>query len=1368
MNDPLDYSNVGSEYVLSEEDRNKQLSNEQIEEIQQRVDTYEQQQLQLQEQEAQPPTGGQTAPTSEQPAPTGEVTMQPEMAAEPFDPSKDYSYYEAQGMSRGEWNRLQMGGGIGSDVEGFATDPRYAMELATAVPVGGVLDPITDLANKFLPKSAQIPKVTPYENGVSSAVRAISSVVVPTLALQSAGMAAATKAQTATTKALGSGNVINRLGNTAFMKFLGTRGVEAGAAVAVGAVSSEYEEDNAFGTLKKALPPQYDFIPDSWATLDTDSPDEKRIKNINEDLGLGFLIPFVGFLGKFGAAIDEVGQTFSKAPKIVGETPQAQKIINDITPVAKSDDAVEELSRYAAKQEADLDELGYYNQAMNPNSNVPLKGVNDLYDWNEVGMRSADDFGIIGASIDAVRVAKNKGSVYGRLGNFISEPARKFAISTPGGVEEVSIGLAKQLKDADRYRVDAADWAISFDEIQEQGDNLVLELFDPTVGVDEIRKILDPVIVKNQFGLEELTDEGYRGIFRMIDDQAKAFTGMDIAKAQAYSATSISGQIADLSEGIRLNRGSAAVDQAKEQIRDNLAYLQQLQGTTKYYLDKKRGIMRLGERVRAFGKTPEQLIKQIQEDTPQALRIIQDESDRFTQSWQYLEENNPEVLDSFLELYELSDGKINSITKMNEDILNTFVRWRPLIDNAPDAPNILDQAVRANFFNSILSSVGTAGRALYGNLSGLVAEPISYFAGSMLRGDLKSVQRGWMAYSAILDTQMKALPYAGKLFMKASQNPNSVAGATRLDLVIKNENKLAQYKNIARVEADKGNYGFKFLVDQYENLQAMAADPVFRLTPNTFTGFDGFTSANLANATARFRAMDELERLGKEATPDQIKKIADKEYGSMFDENGIIVDEAVKYNTGEIALNLDTGLNTQLNGLLQEIPGLRPFIMFPGTMANMVRVADDYLPAPLRSFQRDVNELAYTSVETFMEQPELVEKILTNRGYKLNQMDETARLNAIVDLKNKTLGKKAIGTFVTSLAIGSVLKDKLFGDGLFSMTGDGSVDRQLQRSRTKNSNWKERSIIGPDGVRFTYDELLGPGLSNWVATIANIADNFDMLGEAATENAFQKAAFILAAGLTDQAGLSALRPLVETLSGNQFAATTFATGQINSLGPLGGLRNEFGKIIDGGLKDLNNDILSNLKNRNQLLGVLDPANRLPTVISPVTGEAPNKYTMLQRIFNTYSPVKVHPAMSKEEEFLYDIEYDVSSAFKKRNGVKLLNTERAELNSLMGKRGYFRDEIKNIMRTADARNTINELKEARRKGITSEKLPIGKYDQIFTMIDQALKDAEELAFNDLESPVRLSIEQRIMEKQLIDQRAAQGLMPGVDTTLNIRY
>ena len=172
-------------------------------------------------------------------------------------------------------------------------------------------------------------------------------------------------------------------------------------------------------------------------------------------------------------------------------------------------------------------------------------------------------------------------------------------------------------------------------------------------------------------------------------------------------------------------------------------------------------------------------------------------------------------------------------------------------------------------------------------------------------------------------------------------------------------------------------------------------------------------------------------------------------------------------------------------------------------MMNMVRVADDYIPLP-RSFQKDVQELAYTSTQTFMENPDAVDLILSKRGFDVENLDQLSKLNTLVDLKNKTLGRKAIGSFVTSMAIGSVIKDQLFGDGLFSISGDGSVDRQLNAARMKNSNFKPRSVVGPGGIRFEYNEVLGPGLSNWVAAVANVADNFDMLGEAATENAFQK------------------------------------------------------------------------------------------------------------------------------------------------------------------------------------------------------------------------------------------------------------------------
>ena len=55
-------------------------------------------------------------------------------------------------------------------------------------------------------------------------------------------------------------------------------------------------------------------------------------------------------------------------------------------------------------------------------------------------------------------------------------------------------------------------------------------------------------------------------------------------------------------------------------------------------------------------------------------------------------------------------------------------------------------------------------------MGGLVSEPTTpYFGGALLRKDIKSLQRGWMAYSAIFDTQ-ETLPYAGTNVSKASQN----------------------------------------------------------------------------------------------------------------------------------------------------------------------------------------------------------------------------------------------------------------------------------------------------------------------------------------------------------------------------------------------------------------------------------------------------------------------------------------------------------------------------------------------------------------------------------------------------------------------
>ena len=1330
MNDPLENSSVDEQIEVERKEEQRTLSNAQIFEIQQRQAAAQEQELGLEPQATEPSTEVQPESTQLEPQPTG------------GDTQEQGGYFEGLGQ------RLSY---FGQPLD----ETNEQVKERLSAPGQGIIDTATNALN-FVAKTImrdldipQIPKATKYEDEVAQVTRDISAVVAPTILLQNAGMSAGASAQA---------RVGSKVGESAFMKFIGARGVEAGSSLAVGRFASPYEEgDNFLGSIKKMIPPQYDFIPDNWATLDTDGTDIRRQKNINEDLALGFLIPFLPFVRKLCGSLEEMKQIFTD-PVLVGETPQAVKRLAEIAPPPKSDNVEEAISQYIAKQDADLDELGYYNMSKNSDTNIPMKGVHDLYDFRETGMRSVDDFGIVGASVDAARIASNKGTVYGRLGNFISEPALKYGTETPGGVEEITIGLTQQLKEADRYRMDAADWSVSFDEILEQGDNLVVELFDPSASVAEIKRVLGPTITTNEFGAEVLTEEGYKGALRSISNMAKEYTDMDIARAQAYTATSMAGQIADLSEGIRLNFGSISEEAAKEKLLDKIRFFQQLVGSTKYYTTQKRGFLAVAEKIKNFGKSPEQISKSISDAYPQVLKDIQTESEMFTESWEYLQKNRPDILDTFLELYEKTDGKIHSISTLNDSILKSYVYMRPFIDKDPDAPNLIMQAVKGNYFNSILSATTSAAKALYGNFSGHIEQPVAYFAGAMMRGKLKDVQRGWMAYNSIFETQKKALPYAGKMFMKASQNPNSVKSQTRLDYMIKQDELAVQHRAIADAEAARGNHGFKFVLNYHDSLKAMESDPIFRLTPNTFTALDGWSGATLANQEARFRAMDELERLGEAATPARIKEIASSEYNSMFGKDELIKDQVVKYRNSEIALNLDSGITKGLNEFLRYVPAAVPILTFPTTLTNVFRVVDDTIPFPFRGFQEDINDLAYTPLQTFMENPELMERVLKKRGYKLNQMDDVAKINAISDAKNRTLGRKGISAAITYSVLFGVLSDRFFGDGFYNTTGDGTFDRGLNKARQKNSNWKARSTVLEDGTRVEYNELLGPGMSNWVATVANIADNFDLLGESFTEHMLEKSMFVLGAAMADNQAASILTPVVEMLAGNTYQINRFAAGQISSLGPLGGARNQIGQLLDGGLKEINNDIMSHLANRNQIIGVFDPVNRLPTIVSPVTGKAPNKYTFLQRLYNQHSPLKIHPAMSPEEQFLYDIEYDVSSAFKTRNGVELEYNERTKLFSIMGENGFFRNEIKRISKLAESRNTIQELKDARRRGVTSETTPIGKYDRIHMELSGAQREAEESAFLQLDSEMQNAIKQRINIKKQNERNAELGIIP----------
>ena len=1283
-----------------------------------------------------------STPTGEQPeqAPQPEAATAPQQE-EPFDKTKDFSYYEAQGMSRGEWNRKQMATGTDAELPGFAEDPRSSAEFAAAVPTS-LLDFGVEVLN-VLP-GVNIPKPTKFENETAQAIREISSVITPTILLGAGGKAAGTAANT---------RVGWSVGQNKFVQFMGDRGVEALAGLTVGAVSSEYEEDNATGTLKKAFPKTYDFIPDSMATLDSDTPDMKRQKNIREDIGLGFVTDLTIGSVKFINSLVNATGALRKSNQLVGETPQARKWLDTNKPPASSADPEEAVMQSAIKQEEALDEMGMYGYSMNPAMDQPIKGVHDMYDYTEVGIRTVDDFGVVGASVDAVRVAKNLDTVYGRLGNVISEPALKYSLTSGDNAQDVVLGLADQLHQAGRIGMEGNNWKVTFDEVIDEGENLAIQLFDPRMSKADVRNVLEPFIIRTDDGKEILAEGGFAMAAKALRGFGSDLTSMDVARAQSILAGSLSGRISDLSEGARLMDGTAAVEVAQEKIIDMMQYVTQLSASAKYYKNRK---MNLIQQVQNGFKNIEGYNEATVLGAGETAKRIFEDSQKFGDTMRQISANQPQLMEQFLMAYELTDGSIDTITKMNNYIAGmTTDLGKAIINFNPEIENKLVAGVWSNVYNNILSAFKTPIQALTGNFGGIVSQPISYFAGAALSGKgLKAMQRGWIAYSSVGETMKKALPYAGDVFLKASREPDSIRSVTRTDLLLQSERELDFLKQAARAQAADGDEGLQYIVNQIEMLNDLGKDPVLRFGPNSMTALDGFTGVFNASAESRFRAMDELVSSGKPITKENVKPIADKYYKQMFGDNGLLKDEAVKYANSEMALNLDTPLAQGVGDLIKTVPGMRPFLMFPTTGMNMIDVMGKY--GPWTPFQRDVNELAYTKLDDLLGNEERIDQLLKARNIDIESMDTIAKQNKIADLKYAARGRKAIGALAVTGTVGLIMNDRITGDGLY--------DKETQMSRVKNSKWEKRSIKGLDGKFYSY-EALGP-IADWLALTANVADNFDMLGEAKVEHFLSKLGFVFGAAVTDRTGLSTIKPLLDILSGNEGAMTRWSAGFINSLGPLASQRGEWSRILSEGLLEVENDFMSQLENRNRFAGELDPSNRQPYIYSPVTGEKPNGYSFLQRVWNAYSPIKIHPEQSPEEKFLQEMEFDINTNFRSKDGVKLTAPERSELFRLMGERKFFKEAIQEIMRDAGSWKSIEKLRELRNQGYKSDEVSLKKWHDIHARLSEARRSAEDFAFADMDADMYAALELRQVQKQLTEEANIAGETFD-DSILNIR-
>ncbi len=398
-----------------------------------------------------------------------------------------------------------------------------------------------------------IPRAPKFENEVAQSVREISSIVLPTMALGGVGVAGASK--------LAQGS---KFLNDPLIKFIGTTSMNAGAGALVDySVELNQEDDNLAGTLKKAWPRWTGWIPEDIATLDGDSPETKRYKNVLEGAYLGVAADLLGGLSKFARGL----KGFQKGAPI----PETEKATNYFKKNVEIEGDVEDvIEASAAKRSGSLDEIGQYNLSKATNLDEPVYGYHDVYGYQEVATRSVDDLGIVGASIDAARIDNNIDTIYGRVGNSVSEGALKYSLENVDNQLMVQKGLADELTAADLYGYTTANGKVVTPEmIQDSGERLAAQYYG--MDVDQLRAKLGVVVDDNNTSV--LSDAAYQGVTSTLKKYMDDFVNMDYMKAQAYVGTSMAGQISDTAQGMRLTEGTPAIERAQEQILDRMEFL---------------------------------------------------------------------------------------------------------------------------------------------------------------------------------------------------------------------------------------------------------------------------------------------------------------------------------------------------------------------------------------------------------------------------------------------------------------------------------------------------------------------------------------------------------------------------------------------------------------------------------------------------------------------------------------------------------------------------------------------------------------------------------------------------------------------------
>ena len=818
-------------------------------------------------------------------------------------------------------------------------------------------------------------------------------------------------------------------------------------------------------------------------------------------------------------------------------------------------------------------------------------------------------------------------------------------------------GVEQQLADFNARNLDidvGGRWKNN-KEIMASMDGLVAGMFG--IPKDELKRLLptDTVTVADGKKIEILNPLSSGAAIKLSKKYLDEFSAGNM-RSSALVQTSVANDISDSAVTSNLIADQIDVTRTQDRMLDLIEFLTYEQTLSGSYYGWALQARKVG-----LGLTDDQVNLWKATAAEEASKIRQLAADV-----KKLRSTNPRMADVVTEAYELTDGSIKDVNMLTQAIRDSVKGRRVAKNWGYASPALLVEGISSLFYAFKLSSLYTPIKASMNNVANFIMKPLTEVIGGA------DGRRAWAQYvnGSTQYTRITAQLMSERYKQVQSLPVTELARADYKDRIMQQQ----QWLDIAQKYADEsGEIGIQKKENNANRMIAICNHKFLLNSTNMMEASDAALNVGLVLTDKRGQMIDEIMA--------KAGKITDKDYADIdkwMEQNGATyargaldsdwkpIDTNLRFQGGEIAMNLDGSSTQGLNQALNKIPILKTFVMFPKTALNSLSFFQKHSPV-----SGDLYRIA-----TLKEPPE-IEAFLRTKGITYSEENW-------MRFKQQTRGRVILGTTVMGYAWG------MWANG--NITGNGPYDRTTNRMNKDAAQQPVRSWRAWEGAPWISYDGIEP-ISSLISLSVDLADNYDTLGKATFEDLSTKVGRIFADNITNKSFISGLRPLFDAASGRPGALENYFAN-LASISFV----THLGRTIDPAYRAVENDFMSQLQNKYTVfdsLGITDP---LPYDYNIVTGQ---KVSPQDFLGSSLVPVKVSKNQTKAQEILSEIEFPVNAAIRSAFGVELTEAQISRVKQIIGTRGRFAKEIVRIYKGQRAQNELKEIRERRKRGVTSE-------------------------------------------------------------------